>query len=125
MKVLSAVLALLAAHAAPVGPGVRAAIARDGSARVVVALRARSGPRSLAAATSDARAVQARVLARTRGGFRPSARWATVPALAGRVGAAGLRRLRGDPEVRRIDLDDEGGRAGDVESLHLDRKSTR
>src|SRR2546423_6002768 len=68
---------------------------------------------------SAARAVQGRVLARTRGGFRPSARWETVPALVGRVRPGALARLERDPEVRRIDLDGGGGRVGDVESLHL------
>ena len=119
MKLLSVVLALLAPHAAPVGPGVRAAIAREGSAQVVVALRERRQPRSLAASSSQARAVQVRVLARAGGGFRATARWATVPALVGRVGPGALARLERDPEVRRIDLDGGGGHGGDVESLHL------
>ena len=119
MKLLSVVLALLAPHAAPVGPGVRAAIAREGSAQVVVALRERRQSRSLASSASEARAVQVRVLARAGGGFRPTARWTTVPALVGRVGPGALARLERDPEVRRIDLDGGGGRGGDVESLHL------
>ena len=119
MRVLSAVLALFAPHAATVGPGVRATVARDGSAQVVVALRERRKPRSLAAAASAARVVQARVLARAGAGFRPTARWATVPALVGRIRPRALARLERDPEVRRIDLDAGGGRVGDVESLHL------
>ena len=105
MKLLSVVLALLAPHAAPVGPGVRAAIAREGSAQVVVALRERRQSRSLASSASEARAVQVRVLARAGGGFRPTARWTTVPALVGRVGPGALARLERNRCVVRFKAD--------------------
>ncbi|HXG75006.1 MAG TPA: hypothetical protein VNJ53_00395, partial [Gaiellaceae bacterium] len=96
-----------------VGEGVSAAAERTGSARVVVALRVAG-----ATGSGDVRAARSAFLARNlRGsGFRLAAAWATAPALAGTVTPAGLKRLRDDPAVLRVDLD-RGGRAADAESL--------
>jgi len=101
-----------------VGPRVEQAVARHGSAYVVVAFRAPHALRTLSSTRTTVRAVRGRVLARAGSGFRPTTHWDAVLGVAGRVNAAGLKRLAADREVRRIDLD-VGGRAMDVQQNAL------
>jgi hypothetical protein len=100
---------------ARVDPGLERAVARDGSARVIVVFRAPG------AGVAAARDVRRRVLARGGRGFDATARWDAVPAVPGRVTAGGLSRLAADPEVRAIGLDGGGGGAAGRESLPLIR----
>jgi subtilisin family serine protease len=100
---------------AVIADGVREAVAQRGSARVIVAFRP--------GVAEDAEPIRRRILTRVRSrGFAPTAAWRTVAAMAGRVTADGLARLRADPEVAAIDLD-RGGSGGDAESLALIRAS--
>ena len=80
------------------------ALARSGSARVVVSLRAPVGGRSLSA-TAAVAASQRRVLARVGAEFRTARRYRVLPALAGRVTRKGMGRLLAAPEVVAIGLD--------------------
>jgi subtilisin family serine protease len=96
-----------------IGAEVATVVQRDGSARVIVALRtARS--RNAAARRRAVAGAQARVLARmsSAGDFQVTRRYGAVAALAGRVSAAGLAALRASPDVARVDLDVGG--SGDL-----------
>lgn len=103
------------ADASVVGRSLQLKLAREGEARVIVAFRPRQGSPAV-------QAIRQRVLGRLEPvkGFRPTAAWKTVPAIAATVTSDTLARLARDPEVLRIDLD-EGGRGGDAESLPLIR----
>lgn len=125
IKAATALMLLLSApqtHPGVVGPGVQRAVAKHGSAFVVVSFRARQG-RSLAGIRATVRSERVRVLARAGDGFRAATDWDAVPAVAGRVTAAALGRLARDPLVRRIDLD-VGGHAADLQAdpiIHSDQ----
>src|SRR5437763_921627 len=96
-----------------VGPGVERALDKRGSARVVIAFRAPARTRTLSSRRSVVRMLREQVLAQAGRGFRPSATWDAVLGVAGRITSSGLERLRGDPHVRRIELD-VGGHAADL-----------
>ncbi len=95
-----------AAHArALVSPGVYRVLARGVHPRVVVALRATVRGRRFASAHAVVAAVQRRVLARAGRGLALGRRYRTVPALAGRIDRAALRRLTFSPDVAAVSLD--------------------
>ena len=102
-----------------IDPEVAAAVARHGSAKVMIVFRTRGPQRALAATVSNVWDVRARLLARAGDGFRAAARWDAVPAVPGWIDARGLERLAGDPDVRRIGLDGGAGRVADAESTPL------
>ena len=102
-----------------IDPEVAAAVARHGSAKVMIVFRSRGPQRALATTVSGVRDVRARLLARAGDGFRATARWDAAPAVPGRIDARGLERLAGDPDVRRIGLDGGAGRVADAESTPL------
>jgi len=128
LKAMTALALLLGspqAHPGVVGPGVQRAVERQGSALVQVAFEAPRA-RTLAGTRAAVRTVRAHVLARAGSGFRLTASWDAVMGMAGRVTAAGLLRLAGSPDVRRIDLD-VGGHAADAQSdplIHADQART-
>ncbi len=109
---------------AAIGSEARAAVARDGEAKVIVALRvAESAPQaSLASRVHEARTARSSLLERLgpRSGFRPTDRWDAVAAVPGIVTADGLARLAASPDVLRVDVDLRG-RGADAESLPLVR----
>ena len=97
---------------AKLGPGVQDALARDGSADVMVALTTDSAAEQDPAAgrASIARAQDAVLSALDTADFRLRQRYAAVPALAGTLRSArALDRLLAHPLVRRVDLDTGGG----------------
>src|SRR5262249_52963407 len=97
---------------AAVAPVVYRSLARTGEARVIVALRPAAHGRSLASTQAAVARVQRSVLARAGKSFKLGRRYKAIPALAGRVGRAGLRRLLTSPGVagigpdRRVHADD-------------------
>ena len=101
-------------------PDVAAAVARDGSAKVMIVFRAPQAG-TLGSTVSVVRAVRSRVLSRAGDGFRPTALWDAVSAVPGWITARGLERLASDPDVVRIGLDGGAGRAADNESTPLIR----
>jgi subtilisin family serine protease len=103
-----------------VGPGVARAIARNGSAAVVVAFQAPRGLRTVQATASAVRSVESRVLSRAGRGLRVTDSWTDAFGVAGRIDSAALERLAADPDVGRVDLD-VGGGAFDFQSNPLIR----
>jgi cysteine-rich repeat protein len=98
----------LPVNAQVAGPRVHEEIERNGSARVIVALRAPS-ERTPADRQRSIGLAQARALAAAgKRGFSTARRFESVPALAGRVTGAGLSRLLASPDVVRVDLDRGG-----------------
>jgi subtilisin family serine protease len=100
-------------------PGVAAALARHGSAKVMVVFRAQARQRSIRSTVTAVRAVRNRILAEAGNGFRATARWDAVNAVPGWITKSGLARLASDPDVERIGLDVGGGHAADAESTTL------
>jgi subtilisin family serine protease len=90
---------------AVVSPAVYRVLARGVHPRVVVALRATVHGRRLASTHAVVTAVQRRVLARAGRGLALSRRYRTIPALAGRIDRAALRRLASSPDVAAVSLD--------------------
>ncbi|MCH8064226.1 MAG: S8 family serine peptidase [Chloroflexi bacterium] len=96
-----------------VQPQVYQAIARQPEIDVIVTLQA---PPALASSPSDLRAIRFQVASRQAqvlaglpaGGLALKYRYAAVPALAGRITAAGLAALSQRPDVIEIALDGEG-----------------
>jgi cysteine-rich repeat protein len=99
-------------HGQVAGRPVLAEIQLHGTARVLVALQAPlAGTR--AERQRSIGLAQARVLSAVgKSEFETARRFESVPALAGRVTAAGLARLLASPDVVRVDLD--GGGKGDL-----------
>ena len=96
---LAAALLATPALAAPVSAELAAAVAEDGTARVIVALGPRDGRR---ASPVEVAAIQERVLADVA---LPARRLRTVPGLVLDVDADGLAALASHAEVRAISLD--------------------
>ncbi|MEP6800541.1 MAG: S8 family serine peptidase [Acidobacteriota bacterium] len=91
--------------AARVGAAADAAILAEGRARVVILFR-KGDP---AAGTSSEPSARRRSLARLPPpDFQAISDWKSVSAAAGVLTARGLERLRKDPDVLRIDLDEPG-----------------
>jgi subtilisin family serine protease len=114
MMAVAAVLVLGCATAAAqtIGKGVEEAVQSDGTARVIVAMKALATG-SIAQRRRQATEAQSRVLASIPPrDFEVVRRFAVAPALVGNVTATGLQRLRTNPNVARVDLD-RGG-AGDL-----------
>ncbi len=106
-----------------IGTDVERSLAGGGNVAVVVTIdvpladQTSDGRRAAVAATVD------RVLASVAGpGFTVTRRFRHVPALAARVTAVGLMRLRQDAAVRAIDVDPVGygGLAVSVPQIHAD-----
>ncbi|OGO49684.1 MAG: hypothetical protein A2148_00490 [Chloroflexi bacterium RBG_16_68_14] len=114
---------------AAVQPQVRQALAWQGAARVLVALREPPSPPA-GAARLDVAALRRQVAARqgkvlaalSPAEFELSYRYQAVPALAGRVSAEGLARLTAHPEVVEVTLDALGSAAmtQSVPLIHAD-----
>ncbi len=91
--------------AARVGAGAEAEIAAAGRARVVILFRRENS----GVAPAQDRPAGRRSLARLPPeDFQATSDWRTVSAAAGVLSARGLERLRRDPDVPRIDLDEPG-----------------
>ncbi|MEP6768091.1 MAG: S8 family serine peptidase [Acidobacteriota bacterium] len=93
------------APAVRVGAETEAAVLASGRARVIIVFRA-GVPGLERSPDSGARR---RALARlSTSDFQPLSNWKSLAATAGLLSARGLERLRGDPDVLRIDLDEPG-----------------
>jgi len=88
-----------------VGPALRIALANNDHARVIIAFRANPADSKESQLRRKAAAL-ARV---SPGELELLADWPDLSAAAGIVSAAGLEKLRTDPDVLRIDLDLPGG----------------
>jgi subtilisin family serine protease len=99
------------ARAQTVGDGVEEALQRGTTVRVVVAMKAAASG-NLAQRRRQSNEAQRMLRAIGPNEFQVVRRFAVTPALAGNLTAAGLARLRTNPNVARVDLD-RGG-AGDL-----------
>src|SRR5580765_6889011 len=113
-----------AAHAAPLSSALRQRLAHDGSAAVVVMLRAPAP--TVEGLRSGATIRQA--LARTRtavlaaippGEIEVVHAYRSVPGFAARVSPAAIAQLAAQPDVLRIDLDAVGGGAMENSIAHV------
>ncbi|MDQ2870358.1 MAG: S8 family serine peptidase [Acidobacteriota bacterium] len=98
-----------------VGAETEAAIHSGGRARVIVVFRATIPGGERSSELGARRRALSRLLPDD---FEPLSNWKSLSAAAGVLSARGLERLRGDPDVLRIDLD-EGGRGHLAESVPL------
>ncbi len=98
---------IVASPATRVDPDLEAALATHDRLHVIVALRRPSGALTFTSLVSTAVRTRERLLSRVppSAGFRPTAQWDAVFAVAGEATRRGVQRLQVDPDVLRLGLD--------------------
>ncbi len=106
---------IVASPATRVDPDLEAALATHDRLHVIVALRRPSGALTFTSLVSTAVRTREQLLSRVppSAGFRPTAQWDAVFAVAGEATRRGVQRLQVDPDVLRLGLDRGGRGAGD------------